>query len=116
MLIYTRAMGFALTDAILRHVEARLESALGPFSRWLVKATVRLKDVNADRGGEDKRCRIVVVLRRHGVEIAEATHTDLYSAVDEAAIRIRRSVRRATKRHLGRERRDPQRPGALVTS
>src|SRR6476469_996267 len=108
MFIYTKAMGFTLTDAILRHVEARLQSALGPFSRWLVKATVRLKDVNADRGGEDKRCRIVVVLRRHRVEIAEATHADLYAAVDAAGNRIRRSVRRATKQHLARERRDRQ--------
>jgi putative sigma-54 modulation protein len=114
MLIDTRAMGFALTDAILRHVEARVESALGPFSRWVLTVTIRLDDVNADRGGDDKRCRIVVSLRRHGVEIAEATNADLYAAVDEAANRIRRSVRRATKRHLARERRDPQRPGALV--
>jgi hypothetical protein len=36
--------------------------------------------------------------------------------VDAATDRIRRSVRRATKRHLRRERRDPQRPGALMTS
>jgi ribosomal subunit interface protein len=115
MLIYSHANGFPLTDAIWRHVEARVEAALGPFARWLLKATVRLKDVNADRGGDDKRCRIVVRLRRHGVEIAEATHADLYAAVDEAANRIRRSVRRATKRHLARDRRDPQRPGALVT-
>ena len=116
MLIYTQADNFPLTDAILRHVEARVESALGPFSRWFLKATVRLKDVNADRGGEDKRCRIVVGLRRYGVEVAEATHADLYAAVDAAADRIRRSVRRATKRHLRRERRNPQRPGALMLS
>jgi ribosomal subunit interface protein len=115
MLIDTRAMGFALTDALLRHVEARMESALGPFSRWVLKATVRLEDVNGDRGGDDKRCSIVAALRRHRVEIAEATNADLYAAVDEAANRIRRSVRRATKRQLARDRRDPQRPGALVT-
>jgi putative sigma-54 modulation protein len=114
MFINTRAIGFALTDAILRHVEARVESALGPFSRRVLKATVRLEDVNADRGGNDKRCSIVVALRRRGVEIAEATHADLYAAVDEATSRIRRSVRRASKRHLARDRRDPQRPGALL--
>ena len=115
MLIDTRAMGFALTDAILSHVEARVESALGPFSRWVLKATVRLEDVNADRGGDDKRCRIVVAIRGHGVEIAEATNSDLYTAVDEAASRMRRSVKRVTKRHLSRDRHDRQRPGALLT-
>jgi ribosomal subunit interface protein len=115
MLIHTQTKSFALTDAILRHVETRVESALGPFSRWLLSATVRLKDVNADRGGDDKRCRIVVRLRRQGVAVAEATHADLYAAVDAASDRIRRSVRRATQRRLRRERRDPQRPGALMT-
>jgi ribosome hibernation promoting factor len=115
MLIDTRAIGFALTDAILRHVEARVEAALGPFSRGIIKATVRLEDVNADHGGDDKRCRIVVALRRHDVRVAEATNADLYAAVDKAANRIRRSVRRAAKRHLARDRRHSQRPGALVT-
>ena len=115
MFIDTRAMGFPLTDAIVRHVESRMESALGAFSRWVLKVTVRLDDVNADRGGIDKRCSVVVALRRHGVEVAEATDADLYAAVDEAASRIRRSVARSAKRHLSRERRDPQRPGALLT-
>jgi ribosome-associated translation inhibitor RaiA len=115
MVIDTRSMGFALTDAILRHVEARVGAGLGPFTRWILKVTVRLEDVNADRGGVDKRCSIVVALRRHGVEIAEAINADLYAAVDEATSRTRRSVIRAAKRHMTRDRRDPQRPGALVT-
>src|SRR5690349_14966393 len=115
MLIETRAMGFALTDAILRHVETRVESALGPFSAWVLRATVRLEDVNADRGGDDKRCGIVVALRRRGVAIADATKSDLYVAVDEAADRVRRSVQRSIRRHLSRDRRDRQRRGALVT-
>jgi ribosome-associated translation inhibitor RaiA len=92
-----------------------VESALGPFSKWVLKATVRLEDVNADRGGDDKRCSIVVAMRRHGAVIAEATNFDLYSAVDEAASRIRRSVKRATKRHRSRDRYGRQRPGALLT-
>lgn len=114
MLIHTRAIGFPLTDAILRHVESRVEAALGPFSKRVLKATVRLQDVNADRGGVDKRCGIVVALRRRGVEIAEATDADLYAAIDEAAHRIRRSVRRASKQNLAIDRRDSQRVGALA--
>src|SRR4051812_2472802 len=110
MLIDTRAMGFALTNSILRHVESRVKSALGPFAERVRCATVRLNDVNADRGGEDMRCRIVVAIRRQGVEVVESTRSDLYAAVDEAASRIRRSVKRATKRHLSHERQDRQRP------
>ena len=114
MFIDTRTMGFTLTDAIRRHVESRVEAALAPVARRVSSVTVRLEDVNADRGGVDKRCRVVAALRRQGVIVAEATETDLYAAVDEAAGRIRRSALRVLTRHIPRERKDPQRPGALV--
>ena len=114
MLINTRSLGFPLTDAIVRHVEARIEAALGAFARRILKVTVRVEDVNADRGGIDKRCSIVVALRPSHVEIAEAVEADLYVAIDEAARRIRRSTARVSKLYLARDRRDPQRPGALV--
>lgn len=114
MLIHTRSMGFGLTDSIRRHVESRVESALAPVARSVITVVARLDDVNADRGGVDKRCRLVALVRRHGTVVAEATDADLYAAVDEAAGRIRRSAIRAVKRHVPRERKDPQRPGALV--
>jgi ribosomal subunit interface protein len=115
MLIDTRAIGFGATEAILRHVESRLEAALGAFARNVLRVTVRLEDVNADRGGIDKRCSVVVALRRRDVVVAEAIHENLYAAVDEAATRIRRSVKRAVKRRVALQRKDPQRPFALVT-
>ena len=114
MLIDTRSMGFALTESIRRHVESRVAAALAPAARSVITVTARLEDVNADRGGVDKRCRLVALVRRHGAVVAEATDADLYAAVDEAARRIRRSATRAVKRHVPRERKDPQRPGALV--
>ena len=115
MLIETKALGFSLTEAIQRHVESRIETALGPFARAVVGVTVRLQDVNANRGGDDKRCSVVVTLRRRGVVAAEETHADLYVAIDKVAHRLRRAVKRSVRRHLSRERKDPQRPGALVT-
>ena len=114
MLIDTRAMDFGLTDAILRHVEYRVETALGPLSRHVLKVTARLEDLNAGRGGIDKRCRLAVALRRHGVVVAQALDVDLYAAIDGAARRARRSVLRTLKRHIGRERSDPRRLPALV--
>jgi ribosomal subunit interface protein len=115
MLIDTRAMGFALTKGIQTHVESRLETALDPFGHKVLRVTVRLEDVNAGRGGVDKRCTAVVALRRRGVIVAEATHEDLYVAVDEVSTRLRRSVKRALKRRVAHERKHPQRPGTLVT-
>lgn len=116
MLINTRSRGFPLTDAIIRHVEAKVESALGPFARRIVNVTVRVEDVNADRGGIDKRCSIVVALRSGQTEVAEAVAADLYDAIDEAARRIRRQTARVTKLYLTRDRRDAQRPGTLLSA
>jgi len=115
MFIDIRAIGFGLTDALRRHVQKRVEGVLQPFARRVMKITARLADVNAGRGGIDKRCSVVVAMRRGNVVVAEATHADMYLAVDEVAARIRRSVKRAAKRHVHRERTDRQRPGALVT-
>jgi len=114
MMIETRALGFSLTDAISQFVESRIGSVLGHFGHRVLKVTVRLEDVNAGRGGIDKRCSIVAAIRRRGVVAVEAVRDDLYSAIQEAAARIRRSVSRQVTQHVGKERSDPQRPGAMV--
>ena len=116
MVIDTRALGFTLTTSIEAHVESRLAHAIGPFENRLLGVTVRVDDVNAGRGGVDKRCSVVVTVPRRAAVMAEATHQDLYAAVDEAASRVRRSLKRALKRHVSRERKNPQRPGAMTAA
>ncbi|HYE20521.1 MAG TPA: HPF/RaiA family ribosome-associated protein [Tepidisphaeraceae bacterium] len=112
MLIDTRAFGFELTDALLRHAEARVGAALGPAGD-VARTTVRLDDVNGqNHGGPDKRCRIVAALRRHGRTVTvEATHADLYTAIDQAAHRAREATRRDGKRDLALARRPHHRAG-----
>jgi ribosome-associated translation inhibitor RaiA len=111
VLIEVRTIGFSLTDAIRTRVECRVESALGAMSGRIMKVTVRLEDVNAQRGGIDKRCSIVVALRQNQTAIAEAAHEDLYAAIDAAATRARHGVlRRLTRaarlrRHVASARR-----------
>ena len=115
MLIDTRAIGFPLTEAILRHAEVRVEVALGFVARHVPRVTVRVDDVNGEgRGGADKRCRIVAALRHHRTVAAEAVHADLYAAIDAAAAKIRHAALRQAKRLLALQRKDRQRPGTLV--
>jgi putative sigma-54 modulation protein len=115
MFIDIRAIGFSLSEAIRTHVESRVRSAMGPVARSLVTVTARLDDINADHGGVDKRCSLVAAIRRRRAVVTEAVHEDMYSAVDDAAARLRRAVQRLLARRIDGERKDPQRPGALVT-
>jgi ribosome-associated translation inhibitor RaiA len=116
MVIDTRAIGFALTEAIRRHVESRVRAALGPVAGWVQSVTARVEDVNADRGGVDKRCGLVATLRgRRRVVVAEALNSDLYATVADAAGRIRRSAVRAVSRPLARQRKDALRSGTALS-
>jgi ribosomal subunit interface protein len=108
MNIDVRSMGFETTPAIETFVHERARLALAAFAHSVVTATVRLDDVNASRGGVDKRCRIVGALRGRGTVACEATHEDLYGAIDQAAGRMRRVVQRQLKKHVARERREAQ--------
>jgi ribosomal subunit interface protein len=116
MVVDVRAHNFRLTDAIVRHVEARVAAALGWASQSIVNVVVRLDDVNGGhRGTSDKLCRIVTQVRGLSSVVAEFMHQDLYAAIDEAVARARHGLskqvgRRLTRRqhpaelHLSRER------------
>lgn len=109
-----RARGFALTETITERVETRVRAALEALGHHVVSVVARVGDVNADRGGVDKECRIVATLDRHRTAVAHAVDQDLYLAIDEAARRLRRSAQRMSTKKVGRQRSDPQRPGTLV--
>src|SRR5688572_4691067 len=98
MRISIYGLGFELTEAIVRHVEERVNRSLGAASRQVSGVSVRLGDINGDRGGTDKRCRVVVSLRQLRTIVVEAVDRDLYTAVDDALARTGESVRRHVKR------------------
>jgi ribosome-associated translation inhibitor RaiA len=111
MMIRTRALDFPLTPSIRERVESRIKSAVEPVGDRVMVVTARLEDVNASRGGIDKRCRFVAGLRRTGIVAAQATDIDLYVAIDRAAARLRGAVVKATRRQVARDRRRrPSRP------
>jgi ribosomal subunit interface protein len=114
VLIDVRAIGFRLTDAIQRYVECRVESVLGSLSHHVMKAIVRLEDVNANRGGIDKRCGVTIALRRNRTVIAEAVNADMYAAIDAAVTRARNGAVRRLTRSARLRRQLAQRPAALV--
>ena len=92
------SQGFALSDAIGQHVANRVQSALGTASDQIDAVSIRMTDINAGRGGVDKRCRIVMGLRNARTVVVEAIHADLYAAIDDAAAAAKEAVWRHLKR------------------
>ena len=92
------ASNFKVTDAIRRHVNRRVKAAIGRASGSVTGTMVRLRDVNGPRGGIDKACRVVIWLRGRGTVVVEAVDRDLYAAVDAAAAKLAKALRRHMRR------------------
>jgi ribosomal subunit interface protein len=98
MQLQIRSKGFALTEGIRSHVERRVGFSLDRFQQEVRNVVVWLWDVNGHKGGgDDKRCRIAVRLRRGNVILEEAA-SDLYIAMDRAIGTAGKLVARGTRR------------------
>ncbi len=99
MNINTHTQGFSLTPAINGHVDNRVSAALHPFAEHVTRVDVYLKDLNGPKGGDDKVALFRVRLRNRSVIAVEMVRSDLYAAVAVAARRLKRTVRRAIRKH-----------------
>ena len=98
MNIDIQARDFELTEALASHIKRRLDFALSPRYEQIQQIQVRLSDVNGPRGGEDKCCRLHVVLPRMQDVVVEDTELDMYVAINRAIDRAGRSVTRRLSR------------------
>lgn len=115
MQIDIQARNFSLTDALRGHVERRIGSALCTRDEHIQRITVKLSDINGPRGGEDKCCRIQVVLPQLPDVVIEDTEEDMYNAIDRAADRAGRTVGRRLARQRDNDRSSGQREQFAMT-
>jgi ribosome-associated translation inhibitor RaiA len=99
MEIGIRVHGFGLTAGLRERVLRRLRFAFAANGHRLRRVAVWLADANGPRGGEDKRCRIQVIVPGMRPVVVEDTEADLYVAIDRAVARAGRTV----ARRLGRQ-------------
>ena len=83
-----------LTTAISMYLRRRVDFALSSWAERVRRVEVRLADVNGPRGGEDKLCRIRIILVAVPDVVVEDVQADLYAAIDRAAARASRAVNR----------------------
>jgi hypothetical protein len=111
---HVRFQGDIWTHGFRDFAASSLETALGRFKRRITGVTVALEDLNGPRGGVDKRCRIVLGLRRDRTVVVQATAENEYAAIAEACSRVRsRVVRTLTS---DRRRRRPGRTGVSLNA
>lgn len=109
MKINMQARSFSLSKALRAHVQRRLSFALQKKADQIQHIMVRLSDINGPKGGIDKRCQIQIVLPHLNDVVVEDKESDIYVAIDRAANRAARVVRRrlSRRRQLNRS----MRPG-----
>jgi ribosome-associated translation inhibitor RaiA len=93
-------LNFSLTEAIKDHIHRCLEMAMGPAREGAGDVVVRVWDINGERGGADKACRIALYSWTLGNACVEAVDRDLYRAVQKASAKLRERLRR----HRGKQR------------
>ena len=101
MKIDMQASNVKMSLALRRFIRERLHLAVGPLSSKISGIQVHLSDTNGPRGGDDKRCRVLIGLPEMRDVLIEDTRDNIYSAVRRAAERARHAV----LRRLGKQRR-----------
>jgi ribosome-associated translation inhibitor RaiA len=92
--------GVPTSRELRAYVERRLGFTLDRHEERIARVYVTLEDVNGPKGGDDKRCRIDVLLCDGRAVRATAQEADAMEAVDIAAHRALRGVNRAVERLL----------------
>ncbi len=87
-----------LTEVVREWIERRLQFALGRFSSRIRHVSVILSDVNGNRGGCDKQCRLRIVLISSGEVVVEDIDPSVVNVVTIVADRAARSVSRVLER------------------
>ena len=93
-----QSRGFVLTDALHEYTQRRLAYAVSFAGDYIQRITVRLSDINGPKGGEDKRCKLVLKMQGMPSVIIEDTESNLYTAIDRAVERASRTLARVLKR------------------
>lgn len=91
-----------VTDPLRTYAEQRLATALGRIAGRVRSVAVRLINVNGPRGGEDKHCRVRVLLATGDAIVIEDRHADAYAAIDRTAGRVKRVVLEHVRRRRRR--------------
>ncbi len=80
------------SDALDGHVDREVNTALRHYADQITRVEVHLNDINAEKGGQDKRCLVEVRVAGQAPMVAEAIGGDLYGVISQACEKVGRVV------------------------
>jgi hypothetical protein len=98
MLIEVTKRNVSLAVGVREVIDRRLRFALGRFSSRIRHVSVIFNDVNGNRGGCDKQCRLKINLIPQGELVLEDVDSSVDAVVANVAERAARSVARVLER------------------
>jgi len=98
MKIDIQALHFSLTESLRNYAERRLHFSLAACDGHIVRVVMRLSDLNAARGAENKHCHLQVVLAGLPDVVIGDTQADIYVAINRATDWAGRTVVRKINR------------------
>lgn len=110
MRLEIRRRGVKVTERLRTFLQERLRLALAHFGRYAEIVRVYLRDVNGERGGSGKKCRIVVELPPRGRVVVTGMDTRVRAAINATANRVAVAVKRHVKRRRAQRRPHRRRP------
>ena len=104
----------SVSDALRDHVEAKVGGALKVFDIKPMSCDVVLRVDKNPSNPERKACEVTVFVRDNVVRVV-ATSDDMYAAIDEAAEKVTRQLRKYKTRVIDRRQRAQAAPVPAVT-
>jgi len=86
------------SPALLARVGAKVSRAVGRFGDRIGEVVVRIRDLNADKGGIDKQCLIVAKVPGGRPVVVEERQPGYHAAVYGAITKLKTAVTRRMQR------------------
>ena len=86
------------SEHVDRHARERLSAALSNFQPRIERVDVLLEDLHGVKHGVERCCTLRITLIGAGDVLIQHVDPDIYHAIDEAARRAKRTVRRRINR------------------
>jgi putative sigma-54 modulation protein len=86
------------SPSLIEHARRCLERAARPAAGRIREVVVWVRDINANRGGIDKECRMVASVDGYGQLTVESRTRDFHEAIVASAEKLRRVIDRRLHR------------------